>query len=262
MAALPKKFMKSFAKQLIDIIDIKKKPNIEGIKKAKKKYRWITKLIKLKSFNLKQAVKKTKKPEDVVKKVLEELQHPKYGPFIVKIGNRYQVKTEVGETIVLRFHPEYREFAEELAKLCFRRGAHPMISIRTVDDILRKYQNSPVDACAEAPEPFLSLNNKTDVVLTSTLETESWARLVKPSKMKVSSPASEWSRDIAEKYGQRWALIGLPFKETAKEYGVPFSKLRMVMLRSLKESFSDGNKKIIDYYAKKLSNKKNQGNLQ
>lgn len=251
------RFWKQFARQLVKIMLIGKKPNKEGITKARRKYRTpVSKLLKLKRFSLKEACKATGLSQERMKKVLEDLKSPRYGPLIMANGKRYRIKDKIGETVLLRFNSDFRDFALECCKECWRRGAHPIMLIRDIDDLVSKFKLSPVEAVSELPEPYLSLLAKTDVYISGTSESDTWKKQVSPTKLKTDAPCAMLFRELSDRYGQRWVLIGLPFKRIAKECGVPYPKFKKVLLASLKESSSPTTKKLVDYYNKRLSNKR------
>lgn len=256
MAEFNKRFMEALAKKVVKSLRIGKKPNKRGIAKAKKKFPWVKKLLKKDRVSPKEIGRISGLSGKKLDKAISELQSPVYGPLLWKVGKKYKVKKEVGETVTISLHPEYEELSYIIADAVRRTGAHAKVSNRKAQDFIRSYKFSKEESCAEAPEPFMTYSTETDVLIQSTLDSINWKKKVDLKKLKVGSPVSMIMRERANKYGQRWVLIGLPFKQVAKEYKVQYKKFKKVLLESLQESFSPRVKKLVNFYTKKLSNKR------
>jgi aminopeptidase len=256
MAYFDEKFAGKFAKKLMKILEVGKKPNKMGIKRAKRKFKWVNKLLKKDKVSLSEIARISKLEGEKLDKTIEELQKPIYGPLLWKVGSKFKVKKEVGETVIIRMHPDHEELSKKIADECRKLGVHAKVSNRTIDSIVRYYKYATAESCAEAPEPFITFSTESDVYIGSTLESDDWKKYVDSKKLKAGSPISMLHRERVMKHKQRGVIIGLPFKKIAKEFGVPYSKFRRVLFDSLWESFSPRIKKLVDFYAKKLSNKR------
>ena len=256
MAQFDRKFMDNFAKKVVKVMGIGKKPNENGIKRAKKRFKWVKKILRKDRVSKKEIKKISGLNDEKIDMAIAELENPVYGPLLWKEGSRYKVKKGVGETVLISLNPQYEEFSKRIADEVRKLGAHAKISNTKTDDVIRYYKYATKESCAEAPEPFMSLSAKTDVYIGCTTDSVNWKEKVERGKLRAGAPAAMLRRMLCQKYGQRWVLIGLPFKQVAKEYRVPYSKFSKVLFESLRESFSQRTKNLVDFYAKKLSNKR------
>jgi aminopeptidase len=256
MEELTTGFIKSFAKQVMRSLRIGKKPNEKGIKKAKNRFSWAKKLVGEDRVD-KNAIRRISGLKgEKLEKAIEELESPAYGPLLWKRGSAWKVKKEIGETVIIGLHPQYAELACAIADEARKRGAHAKIANRKADDFIRSYKYATHESCAELPEPFATQSAETDILISSTLDSSRWKKRVDVKKIKAGARASMILRARSNAYGQRWVLIGLPFKKVAREYQVPYSTFKRVVFESIKESFSPTLRKIVDYYTKELSNKR------
>lgn len=256
MVEFDDRFMKEFAKKIVEVMKIGKKPNKIGIKRAKNRFKWVNRLLEKDRVNSRGIALLSGLKGKRLDKAIEELQKPIYGPLLWKIGNNYKIKKKVGETVLIVMHPEYEELSKMIADEVRKRGAHAKISNRTAKDLVRSYKHVTAEACAEAPEPFSTYSTGTDVLISCYLDSDNWKKKVNFKKIKAGAPVSILLRRMTKKYGQRGVGMGLPFKQLAQECGVPYPRFRRVFYESLKESFSPRIKKLVDFYVKELSNKK------
>lgn len=256
MQRLSPGFMKSFSKQVVKSLSIGRKPNKKGIQKAQSKFFWVKKLLETDRADARALSRISGLKGERLEKAIEELESPAYGPLLWKTGKTWKVKKEIGETVLISLHPEYEELSRFIADEARSRGAHAKIANRKAEDFIRNYRHSTREACAELPEPFATHSAEIDAVISSTLDSSQWKKKVDIKKIKAGARGSMLLKARSNAYGQRWVLIGLPFKQIAKEYKVPYPKFERVVFESLEESFSPQLKRIVDYYTKELSNKR------
>jgi len=245
---LSSKELQRIAKSTVINMAIGTKPN-PGIEKARKRFgKLIDKLIRMKEFSKKQLNQKEMK-------IIEKLKDPDFGPLIIERGNKYFVKTRVGEAVRLVYSDTDKDCIK-LAKLimgeCWKRGAHVTDLTDSSAESRRQLKMIPFDTAAELPLVSKLFAGAYDArIFLGGDEDIYWIRGLE-EKIKVGAPASLKIHQIMDRKKVRWCYFGWPIKKKSGQLIVPFNKYKRIFYESVRETFSPKVKKLCNYYKKHL----------
>jgi len=239
-------------KKLVEYtMNIRRKENKEGIRKAEKKYgKKVRKLLKGK-ITFAQAKKHG------ITKMLDELTRTDYGPLFIKSKGAYTPKTGVGNCVSIAFNEATRPAAESIRRECLKRGAHVIMSQRGTRETREAYLLPPLDTLAEASPMSVALSHVIDYSFRiGAIENEFWKGGIAAEKLITNSAPMMKIREIQDKKQQRWCLVGWPHPQIAKELGISPKEFERIVFGSIEESFSPRTIKLVDGYYKALKGAK------
>jgi leucyl aminopeptidase (aminopeptidase T) len=226
---------------------IGRKPN-PGVALARKRFgRTVDRFLRMKTFSREQLSEKELK-------IAKKLRDPDYGPLVIKRNGKYQVKTEIGNTVRL----VYSDVDEECVKMrdmikeeCWKVGAHITDLNYSSAEARRHLQLIPYDSAAELPVTAKLFAGAFDArIFLGADEDENWVKgLV--SKVKLGAPASQRVHKIMDEKGVRWCVFGWPIK--LNHYLVDKKLYRDVFIDSIRETFTERVRKLCRYYYKAMT---------
>lgn len=243
---LAKKELRKIAEEAVKSMRIGRKPN-PGVEKARAKYgRIVDKLLRLKKLSKKSLSEKELK-------VVEKLKDPDYGPLIIEKNGKYEVKTEIGETVRLLYSEvseECKKLAQMIKEVCWEKGAHVTDLTYSSKEARRHLELIPFDTAAELPITAKLFAGAFDArIFLGGDEDINWIRGLE-ARVKAGALASQKIHQIIDRKKVRWCYFGWPIPK--KQYFVDKQKYREVFINSIKETFSPSVKKLCEYYRKAL----------
>lgn len=193
--------------------------------------------------------KKSDLPEKKLCGLIKKYSHVKYGPLVIKEGNRYRVKDKIGHIVRLNYHPENKSLAWEIMKECWKNGSHVYPTEGDMKELRQQYLISPADRLYEFPP--LSKHILQDIDFIISLESRDWAawsKGIKTEKIKATAPARQEAHKISDRRATPWILVGWPFKKRAQENKISFEKLEKLMFGCIRESFKPRAQNLIKKY--------------
>ena len=240
------KELKRIASLTVKRMRIGRKPNF-GIELAKRKFgeKFIEKLLKKK-----WVVPRNEKE----RKIFEKLEDPDFGPLLIKRGNKYWVKKQVGETVRIlhSINQEIEKLVEFLKAEIWKRGCH-VLDLRYSSQTERKrLELKPWDAIAELPLSSKLLAKAIDTrIFIGGVEDIFWAKGLE-WKLRFGARASQKLREMIDRRKVKWLIFGWPVEKT--HYWVEEKKYKKVFYAAIKETFEPSIEKYCKYYEKSLRN--------
>lgn len=246
--------LQKLGKQVVGAMLIGRKKNVAGISRAKKVFPKIFAF--LKKFDGKVLSEKQLAASGVNKKILSLLSNPEIGPIIAKRGKKFAVRSTVGESVRLVYHPDNWELAKQIVLAAARNGAHVAFTPRYSELDREAISASPLEKLEDFPAMSLATMKSIDVTIYLECEDDPlWKKGIARVKLTAGQDNSQKAHEILDDRKVRWLVLGWPFAKTARSFGVPPKFFEKMLFASIKESFKKRTHDLIYYYKQALSGK-------
>jgi aminopeptidase len=227
---------------------IGRKPN-PAYEKMKRKYKWLEKLGS--RFNFARAKKASGMSDKRLEKLLKKFSDVDYGPLVLKDGDRYFLKKQVGHSVYMRYNAADKELARAVERACWRNGANILSSVNSAQKLRDAYMLSPIDSLSELSPLSKAIYSTVDFTINlEAVEKEFWAHGIPLKRLKAPSPAAQKLHKISDKRNVRWVLFGWPHPELAQELEIRPDYFRQVMFNSIMCSYEKSTVDMVNRYGK------------
>jgi len=157
---------------------------------------------------------------------------------------------KAGEAVLIRGGTHTQELLEEIGILCYRKGAHPLITATSDSYSTRIYKEVSTEVLEVTPKHYLGAVKECDVHIVvepfkdPKIQTE-FPREKVAARTKANVPIRKVLYGEDEGVGKKWTYAGWPTPEAASFYGIDYRDLErliiggmMVTASTLKENTS------------------------
>ncbi len=211
-----------------------------------KKFPWIKE-----AFSFNQGLKKSRMSEKQFKQFIEKYSKPDYGPLFIFKKGKYHAKKKVGETILLKYHPDNKELALLVRKYAWKKGAHVLMQEWSMKDAREYFKTKPLGVLNELnPVSKAIVENIDKIIHLETRDWSAWSKGIPVSKIQQTQSVFRRINEIEDSRKVPWLLVGWPFKISAKEKGISFKFLEKVMRESIQYSYTKDALNLVRKYKK------------
>jgi len=140
-----------------------------------------------------------------------------------------------GEAVVIRGGTYAQELLEEIAILCYKKGAQPLISATSDDYSTRVYEEIPTEVLEMTPKHYLGAIRETDAYITvEPFKDPEIQTKFPPQKIAARTKGNVPIRKVLygedDGPGKKWTYAGWPTPEAADFYNIEYNDLERLII--------------------------------
>ncbi len=245
------KYLQKLGAQIARAMLIGRKPNQKGLAQAAKIFPRIKAIAQ--KYDGKKLDEKQLKQMGLTSEKIAKLLKPDFGPVLVKKGKQFVLRSTIGESVRLRYHPDNWPLAKHIIIESAKRGASVWHTPGS-SEFAREYTQK---ASLDVLEDFTPLSKAVMENLDVTIYLEDdddpeWRKGLPTARLTAGREKGQRSHEILDERKVRWLYTGWPFAKTARKLGCTPSFFEKMLFSALEESFSKSTAALVGYYSKAL----------